>query len=301
MKLSGLTFVFSVCIIMMFSLPDTVDAQRNIERNLILNPLADTETGMDYGESAYFSSVGGWASFGNYGLQRDEHHLWYHELGTYLELYRVEGERNLIFTTQIEFIADPHNDINFNPRAIYWEEGFLFTRNINDAYLQLGLYHRCKHDIDNLRLEEERSITFGGPMIRMLIPFSIQNENDAKLGVRADHYLISWEGRIPREMEEISPNWGEMSFSGQINFNWKVPVGTHSNMHFSGYGMATAVEAEPAYNGRIQVEIGHEFGRADARFGIFTEYLHDSGIPAEPSDATLVGVGIRAMTAGGLR
>ena len=49
------------------------------------------------------------------------------------------------------------------------------------------------------------------------------------------------------------------------------------------------------------MEIGPEFGLADARFGIFTEYLHNSRIPVEPSNATLNGIGVRAMTAGNLR
>ena len=139
-------------LLILLSGTQSTDAQRIIDRNLLFNPLADTSVEIQPDERKVFPSVGGWATFGNYGVHRDTHHLWYHELGTYLELFRVGDQRSLAFTTQIEFIADPHNDINFNPRAIFWEEGFLYTSNRGGAYLQLGFYHRCKHDIDNLEI-----------------------------------------------------------------------------------------------------------------------------------------------------
>ena len=167
-------------LLMMFAIKvQPLEAQRLIERNQILNPLENPSVNIEEGQKKWFSQVGGWGSFGNYAFSRDENHFWYQELGAYFELYRSGNSKSVAITSQIEFIANDDNDINFSPRAIFWEEGILFTSRQNGFFLQAGYYHRCKHDIDNLNLGEERATVFGSAMGKVIIPVSISSPQDA--------------------------------------------------------------------------------------------------------------------------
>ena len=55
------------------------------------------------------------------------------------------------------------------------------------------------------------------------------------------------------------------------------------------------------FSGQIRAEIGTSTDAGDVRFGIHVEHLGDSGIPIHPTNATLIGVGVRIMTTGSVR
>ena len=285
-----------------FSIPEPVNSQRLTDRNLILNPLANPNVDIADEEVRWFTQVGGWAEFGNYGVKSDFHHSWYQELGAYFEIYRRGNRSSLAVTSQIEFIADPDNDIRFSPRSIFWEEGILYTSNRGGFFLQTGYYHRCKHDIDNLERGTERVPVYGSVMARVIVPFSINREKDALFSLKYDHYTITWERRLPREYEEINPNWEKLRLSITSNLTWQVPLGDNSNLHLGGYGMATLFDdAGFRGNGELRAEIGNSSRAGDIRFGIHLEHLLDSGITVRPSSVTLIGVGLRVMSKGSVR
>lgn len=277
-------------------------SQRLIERNIVLNPLANPNVDIDEDEEKWFTQVGGWGAFGNYGAKSDFHHAWYQELGAYFEIYRRGNRSSLAITSQIEFIADPDNDIRFSPRSIFWEEGILYTSYRGGFYLQAGYYHRCKHDIDNLERGTERVPVYGSAMAKVIIPFSITGENDALFSLQYDHYTITWERRLPREYEEITPNWDQLRLSVTSNLNWQRPLGSNSKLHFGGYGMGALFDDVGfRANGELRAEIGNSRRSGDIRFGVHIEHLHDSGITVRPSSVTLVGIGLRIMSSGSVR
>jgi len=276
------------------------DAQRLIERDKILNPLENPNVSLDDGETQWLSQFGGWGAFGSYILSRDSDHMWYQELGAYAEIYRRGNESSLAITSQIEFIADASNDINFSPRAIFWEEGLLYSHRIGNSTFQAGYYHRCKHDIDNLGIGEERTQVFGSALARVIVPASFLRENDAVFSFQYDHYTIKWEERIPSEFEQLSPMWDELRSSLQMNAGWKLPVGESANLHFDSYGMGALFDDELLLSGKFRVEIGRSQRAGDIRFGIHVEHLADSGIPVQPNSVTLAGFGVRIMTPGSI-
>lgn len=276
------------------------DAQRLIERDKILNPLENPNVSLDDGETQWLSQVGGWGAFGTYALSRDSDHMWYQELGAYAEIYRRGNRSSLAITSQIEFIADASNDINFSPRAIFWEEGLLYSRRFSSNTFQVGYYHRCKHDIDNLRIGEERTQVFGSALARVIVPASFLRENDAVFSFQYDHYTITWENRIPAEFEQLTPGWDELRSSLKMNAAWKLPVGESANLHFDSYGMGALFDDEMLFSGKFRVEIGRSQRAGDIRFGIFAEHLADSGIPVQPEGVTLAGFGVRIMTPGSI-
>jgi len=279
----------------------TAESQRLIERNQILNPLENPSVNIEDGKKRWFSHVGGWGSFGNYAFSQDENHLWYQELGAYFELYRRGNSKSVAITSQIEFIANDDNDINFSPRAIFWEEGFLYTSRRNGFFLQAGYYHRCKHDIDNLDLGEERAMVFGSAMGRVIIPLSLTRTRDTLVSLRFDYYTITWERRIPRENLDVAPSVEDLNVSLSTNLDWQIRLSDQNFVNIGGYGMASLYDDDLRSSGKIFLNIGTNRGLGDVQFGIYLEHLADSGIPAHPKAVTLAGFGIRINTSGSIR
>ncbi len=278
-----------------------VEAQRMIERGMTLNPLENPAVDLQEGESGWFPQVGGWASFGSYALQGDDNHQWYQHLGGYFEIYRRENRTSVAVTGQIEFIANADNEINFSPRAIFWEEGLLYTRRMNRFYLQLGYYHRCKHDIDNLRFGEERTSVFGSALGRVVLPLSLSSDGDGLLAFQYDHYTITWEKRTPALYEGISPDWENLINSFRLNAAWQTGLNDRTNLYFDGYTMSSFLKDGFLMSGKIRAEVGSRTDAGEVRFGVHLERLGDSGISVHPRAVTLLGIGIRIMTPGSIR
>ncbi len=286
----------------------TASAQRPIERAIILNPLANPAAiTADEGKSSWFTQVGGWGSFGNYGLHSDRDHAWYQQLGAYMEIFRKGNRSSLAFTSQIEFIADLQNDINFNPRAIFWEEGLLYTHKIGASYLQVGYYHRCKHDIDNLEIAQERSLIFGSIMASYTFPLSLLGDEDLLMSLQYDHYTVTWDRRTPLAFEDGTKDWDSLIASLRLNSSWQLPIRyaadgqSDVNFYIDGYAMATLYGKGNWLSGQLRAEIAKKTLNGEVRFGLHVEHLGDTGIPVEPVSGTLIGVGIRVMTAGSVR
>ncbi len=282
--------------IIIMLLPATLEAQRQAARGLIINPLLDDRHHLPDNKAQSFNTFGGWAGFGYFALSSDDHHLWYQDLGGYVELWRQGSTASLLLTGQIQFIADPHNDINFNPRAIFWEEGLLYTNHLNPGYLQIGFMHRCKHDIDNLERGEERSLIFSSMIVRYQQPASLFRTNDIMLMAGFDQYVITWDRRKSRELEAYAPDWNDLSNEFTLQAHWR------ENPSVSGIFLESRLHVVNL-DGNLRlnrgVSTGWYFHRSggDFRIALHYEYLHDSGVPAVPADVHLISVGIRANSA----
>ncbi len=277
-------------------LPFAAEAQRQATRSMIINPLLDEHHHLSDGETRGFNTFGGWGGFGHFAYSSDDHHLWYQDLGGYVELWRQGRSHSLLLTGQIQFIADPHNDINFNPRAIFWEEGLLYTARVDPGYLQLGFLHRCKHDIDNLERGEERSLIFSSLTVRYQQPLSVFRDNDLILMGAYDNYLITWDRRTPRTLEDHRPDWNDLQNEFTLQAHWR------GSPRGSGPSLDTRINVISLDSGlhiNHGVSAGWHVHRSGGEFRISIkyEYLHDSGIPAIPEGVHLLGIGIRANSA----
>lgn len=276
-------------------------AQRAVERSFILNPLENSQVELQEGEKKWFTQMGGWGSFGNYLFSGDEDHAWQQQLGVYAEIYRWGNRSSLALTGHVEIIADKRNDIYFSPRAVIWEEGFLYTHRVGSSFLQAGYYHRCKHDVDNWLLFEERITVFGSAFARLIVPVQLFSEGESLLSIQYDHYTITGEKRTPDPSFGKIKNWGDLINSLQVSTHTMMPLGSSSNFYMDGYLMGVYLKDEFRMNGMIRMEIGRETPAGQIRFGIHTEYLADNGISVSAKSVTLAGIGIRLMPAGVFR
>lgn len=293
--------LFVAVLIFFSSFPNEALGQRIIERSHILNPLENPAVDLEEDEEKWFSHVGGWGAFGNYSFARDSDHLWYQELGAYFEIFRRGNESSFAITSQIEFIANGDNDINFSPHAIIWEEGLLYTSYRGGFYLQFGYYHRCKHDIDNLESGEERASVFGSAMGRVIVPVQFSQRNDAVFSLQYDYYTITWERRIPEEFADLEPMWDELHSSFLLNGSYRSYFSDDNYFGVSGYGMSILANDGLRLNAKIGLTVGTSRGPGDVEVGIHMEHFADSGIPVRPGSVTLAGLGIRINSTGSVR
>lgn len=283
-----------------------VSAQRLIERGQVTNPLWDQRDPVPAGVVRGLHAYGGWFVFGPY-LAGDDDHAWHHEIGGFLELLRTP-RTSLLVTTQIEFIADPHNEIDFNPRAIFWEEGLVLTRRLRGFDLQVGYYHRCKHDIDNLDLGVERSLVYGSLRGRAIVPLAEARPHDAYAAVSADLYTLAWEGREPSAFEGLGTDWGRLLGSADAIVHVRRSLaGAGVGVYATAYGGLHVYGARDGFFDRFTrlrrayphggVAAGLSLrGRATLRLGVEYEYLPDTGIPVIPRGAHLVRLVVRAAS-----
>ncbi|MFC1669337.1 hypothetical protein ACFL20_03035 [Spirochaetota bacterium] len=123
------------------------------DRYINLNPLAHE---IKNGGFSIFPIIGGWGEFGKYSSSAsDFEHNYNAKLGVAAEFFRYKNLLTLMVSSDIELVANPRSEINFNPRSFFWQEGFIFIYNFNYFYGQIGYIHRCKHDIDNLEILDE--------------------------------------------------------------------------------------------------------------------------------------------------
>jgi hypothetical protein len=285
-------------------LPAAADAQRFPDRFMTFNPISQQQGG-SIENVRWMHSTGGWGEFAAYRVVRDREHAWLQRLGGYLEMVRVGDRTSLAFISNIEFIANPHNDIRFNPRAIFWEEAFLLTSRAGKNYWQLGYFHRCKHDIDNLLIGTERSLIFGSIQGKYLIPFSTNGEvTQGLLAIRTDLYTIRQDDRIPITGFERYLNFKRALGSFGINAHFRrqlrqplyglyLTAWSSASLYSDREGILNRLGSieSATLNGGISTGIAIQ-GNAHFRIGITYEYVSDTGIEVVPSHAHLLSIGI---------
>jgi hypothetical protein len=277
-------------------------SQRMIERMVVFNHLFNERNHTGDG-IRWVNTIGGWGEFGGYIHNGDGSHAWYQKLGGFAEFFRISDRQSLTVLGNIEFIADPHNDINFNPRAIFWEEAFLYSARGGDGYWQLGYYHRCKHDIDNLDIGYERTLIYGSIHGRYHHPLRIADNTEVLASVRGDFYTILQDYRKPIIGELVHPITGNLSFSTAFNFNLRHKLSGISGLFFTSYlqldfySSNGGIFRKLASIDDLGVSGGAETGLfleggGRMKFALRYEYLADTGIDIIPRHANLLSFGI---------
>lgn len=283
----------------------SLHGQRFPDRWVALNPLLDSSRRIEPGTLGWMHSLVGWGEFGGY-LSGDREHAWIQRLGALIELVRIGERSSLAFASEIEFIANPENDIRFNPRAVFWQEGFLFTHRVGTSYWQLGYYHRCKHDVDNLDIGRQRSLIYGSIVGKYLFPIALAGFNGGVVA-RGDLYTIRLDDRTPPSDEQHIPNVERLlsTLGGSIHLRRRLAdplldlyVNTWIGTNFYGSRPNSYLFADAVYMTRFQGGIAAGIaitGAAHFRIGISYEYLADTGINPLPEASPLLALTISVI------
>jgi hypothetical protein len=278
-------------------------SQRVAERMVIFNPLFNEQIHAEAGKTNWINSVSGWGEFGGYFLIDDMSHAWYQKLGAFAEFFRISDKQSLALLSNIEFIADPHNDINFNPRAIFWEEAFLYSLRTGKGFWQLGYYHRCKHDIDNLDFGYERTLIYGSIHSRYSYPFFFGKNTDALATLRGDLYTILQDYMRSDLFGVLTPLVDKLSFSTALNFNVRHKLSDSFGLYFTSFSQFNFYSSRDGFFRKlasindITFSGGAESGltiRGSGRvnIGLRYEYFADTGFHVLPVHAHLLSLGL---------
>ena len=278
-------------------------AQRLVGREIIINPMF-TELPSDQRDSLrWMSSVSAWGGFGYYAMG-DREHAWYQKLGVLIELFRNGEESNFFFESNIEFIANDRNDIGFNPSAIIWEEGFMYTLRLNQSFLQIGYFHRCKHNVDNLSEGYERTLVFGGLLFKYILPVTKPSSHQwSYLALRTEIYTIRQDLRVPDKFKELNPNFKQLLGTVALNLNNHKSLSRHFGVYLNAYGSLNFFGINKGFLDRFNslqtVQFNGGFstgfaiqGAAHFRIGLNVEYFSDNIIDPFPKSSFLLSLGI---------
>lgn len=294
-----------------------VSAQNLPDRTVVLDPLADTTVGTNgfillpatrmYGEFARYSNTSG------------SDHRWNAKMGGYVEFARQDSTWSVGMVGTMEVIVDPQNDIAFNPRAIFWEEGLMGSLRLGThSALQLGYIHRCKHDIDNLEIYairnewEQRTLIYSGLMTRWLLrprPLLRGSWNlRGGLALRNDWFLHLHDAQdsalnLNRLLDAFTVT-GRLELHKQ-NAPWM--------LHLTGNGMLSFYGEDEGFPERFSgvtsyldvpfLEFGVDiFNPRGMSFTAFVrgEWQRDGGLTYVPTETNLLLFGIRAASFGSM-
>lgn len=288
------------------------------DRIIHLDPLGDTTVPSD--RFVPLPAARLFAEFARFSNGSGENHRWDARTGGYLEFARFSGDWSISIHGTMEVVMDPLNDIEFNPRAIFWEEGLLIaTRGpIDQSSVQFGYTHRCKHDIDNYEVfatrgeREQRTLIFSGPFVRLLrrpTPLArIGNVGDLTLGgaLRADYYVHLLDDRSyterPGDSGSIEDLVASSSLSARVGLDFD---GSIVGLHLSG-ALQSSLRSGPSSSDGLDLLMSWAELALDLRnptgmtFSIYarTENQRDGGILVEPTPATLLSIGVRGAGVG---
>lgn len=277
-------------------------AQRQVERNLILHPLNDTTKTFNGKKVSLAHNFSAFASFGKYIGIKDKDHEWYQQIGSMMELARFRNNSSIVVVSHIQLFADPNNDINLNPRAIFWEEGLFYAWKGKSRFYKAGYYHRCKHDVDNLIIGEERGLIFGSFLFETIFPVAT-NSGDLLFSLRNDLYTIRQDYRKPKFLNDKIPDLEKILTTFRGNFHYQTLFTSQLGIYINGYTMLNIYSKNIGLVDRFQklqkvnMNLGLSSGlvikgNAQIRLGFNYEYLTDSniGIPLKPTHLLSFGI-----------
>jgi hypothetical protein len=293
------------------------------DRFVIYDPL-----GMHRHDTAGFSFMTGtnfYGEFVRYSNGSGSSHRWNAKSGGFAEFARWDSTASIYMIGTTEVVIDPLNDISFNPRAIFWEEGVMASfRLAHEAALQFGYIHRCKHDIDNLSFDpqvasEQRTLIYSGIVARALwrprVLVSEPFELRGGFTVRNDFFMHLLDDRpTSQEARDAGGSMERLINSTNVSGRLDIrPADASWRCYLTTDMMLSLFGAQPGFTDRFDdirllgsipfVELGAEiFNPNGAAFTLFArgEWQRDAGIHATPERGRLAEFGVRISTVDGM-
>lgn len=323
---------FLVCVCIVLTLCSArVQAQRIPERFFTINPLSTTLSRDVLAKAAdtnlvWMGKFGFWSGFERYAVS-DNAHAWRNPFGAFAELVRwhtLTGKQANIFAVgTFEHIADPNNDISFNPRAVWWEEGVVYSTELDSvrfgeylaapSYLQIGYYHRCRHEIDNLFRNESRVMIYGSITGKYILPLPSSTPNEhAVFSARTDIYTIRTDYRFPFQYLDVLPSYFDLVASVGVNAHYRnVLPWKQLGWYASARALFTAYAGNRDFFGRfgainaVRLDYGATLGVSiegvvRCHIGLQYEYLADPEMKPFPQAQHLLSLGFAFLSPEGL-
>mgnify|MGYP006902058000 CR=1 FL=1 len=271
--------------------------QMLITKNYAIDLAGDTTRAYTFLDQSYFMAEMG-RGFGS----EEEVLAWNIKFGGGVEFYKWP-KASLGFTVLNELIANPHNELGFNPRSVFWNETLYFQRSLRNLTFEIGVTHRCRHNVDNNEpanrkiertqpyIPESRIMVFNsfhGSVYSHEIGETIRH----RFWSRLDYYIYTEDFRKPNN--ELSPDFETMGASLFLGHRFQFET---KNILFFGRNWINPVlfrESE-MLRSNFRFELGAQLKGVKAHAGIFIAYekYFDTLTGVEPLRSGVIFVGIR--------
>jgi hypothetical protein len=213
---------------------------------------------------------------------------WSFKLIGFAEVYRFNNDMSLAFLLGHELNSNPHNDIAFNPRKAIWEENLSLYQTKNNLSYSVGIFHRCKHDIDNTDPPFEnkpmpdfqiinRVLILNGLNFRLGYIRKFRNINITSQ-LNGEYYILSRDYKSPQnELIKSLASYQDLIGSLRLSSIAEYKLNTTLSVRLF-YSLATIFSNEKSYlrdskinyDGRIELALGIN-GRTNSA-DIFVSY-----------------------------
>jgi hypothetical protein len=258
-------------------------------------------------DTVFLDSVSGWAEISRYpDLISDDEHRYNVRTGLYFELLNRRNRIIFDFMTDVELAANRHSDIGFNPRSFFWDESLAASLNAGNVFPSAGYTHRCKHDIDNLDIYEEKNrkvsrvLVYDSVFVRIsstpLHPFGEARNGAAVISLRYDQFTLVDDYRRLAEGTTEIPTGRERRLISSLS------AGLFLSMPTSGkFSINSRLALIPSlYSGGVvrcdeyaELSAGLTGRRGALSLFVRYEHQHDTGINPFVEDSDLFMAGIR--------
>ena len=279
-----------------------LQAQILVSRNFEANPLEEEiEQPRRFFGSTFFG-----AEMGHGWFSAEQEQTWNVKYMGFIEFYRWGNRSSLGLTLAHELHANPYNEIYFNPRGGIWNESLVYHRKLENSVLQLGINHRCRHNIDNADPPNPDLAPNYTPISRVLVltslfggflsdPIEIHPAWNFRFFGRGDVYLYREDARRPRINQEGS--WEGIWSSTLVGFaldhaltdQWHL----YSRSHLS-YILFNNQANQINYRAEAGISLHGEKARP-MLFVSYERFFDDASRPF-PQPSTVLSLGIRALS-----
>jgi hypothetical protein len=286
--------------IISFLLIQAGQAQINDSRNFTVSTMDDTTTEATFlGHAEYAAEA-----MRGYG-SADNEQAWNFKFIGLLEIYRYR-KSSLSFVLSNELIANPYNEIKYNPRGSIWCESITFYNKQKYFTFEAGIDHRCKHEIDNSDQPNEFLSADGyTPAKRVVIltgahagmvsnTIELNSKMSIRAFARAELYAASSDSRIPDNIQSQSWDnaWGSALLGVKFNFNIRKNLEIYNRNWISPVFFTNQ---DKAIQSNYRNEIGFHASGKKAGMEVYSSYEHyfDDLSHPYPQSSNVLSIGLR--------
>lgn len=295
--------------------PDIFDPLQIRDNKLI-------ENSYGFGTNNYFSTE---ILLSNNSYRNEKDRIF--RLNGVIEIFKSKRDIVLISLNN-EINANSLNDISFNPRQAIWEENLIYLHNLgkfNNKHFMynINLFHRCKHDIDNLdpsnsdipNLEanlSKRVIILTGISTGLTItnsPYFYNNinlNNDTNISnisknkfryfskIEFEYYINKSDYRYPQT--EIEYDWNKLVLGNRFNFRIDYEIQNNYNI-FTKTDFTLLFFEKSQTRTNYNFEVGTNYIGQNIAFELFftKQFLFDELVFVNQNSTQFYGLGIRLI------
>lgn len=285
-----------------------MDVMRNVGEGYRASAATDTlttaaSTALVLHTTSFAEMSRGYGSLGEEGA-------WNVKLAGRMHIARLSRRTRLALDLGAELTANPYNGTGFNPRAIFAAPGLTVMHRSDFAEWAVTVFHRCRHDVDNLDARDDRETATDTTRLKRVIVLS-----GLRLGVATRAFRVSgtdvrgWTARASSSVESYPVRYETRGSRTRTPPDWRDAQGAlrlGGIVERAGAGMvapyargfATLVRFRDAGRGvqsgaRIEPGLRVNGERGSAEVFTAVERTFDDLSVVGPQPSTVVSIGLR--------